>query len=133
MMKEGTPSGAGPGLATVRVGLEEVGTPLGLRIGGCWMAFGWAIAPPLPWRRWLCCPRPPLPPAPAGPTPPWELVPVLVPLVVPGDHVVPVVAVPVAGTTAVDPPVDPPPPPPPPLSVVLAVLLRFCVVLLAVL
>ncbi len=36
--KLGTPSGAGPKSATVRVGLAFVGTPLGLRVG--WWGAG---------------------------------------------------------------------------------------------
>src|SRR5215210_4164292 len=73
-MKLGTPSGAGPNPATLRVGLAFVGTPLGLR-GGGWFAAPfrrWALVPPLspslappPW-----APAPPLPAGPPGPTSP---------------------------------------------------------------
>src|SRR5437764_15493931 len=105
MTKSGTPSGAGPGLARVRVGLEAVGAPLGLRIGCCWIAFGLAAVPPLRWRWLVRWPRPPLPPGPPGPTPPVEVVPVLPPP--PLVPVVPVVPV-LGGTVPVDPPDDQP-------------------------
>src|SRR5213592_3558536 len=69
--KLGTPSGAGPKLATVSVGLAFVGTPLGSRVGCCGTALRFSpelevpplVAPPAtPW--------PPEPPGPAGPAPP---------------------------------------------------------------
>src|SRR5687767_7718637 len=86
--KLGTPIGAGPKSAIVRVGLALVGTPLGAR-ASCSLGLRspslWVppSAPP---------PRPPDPPGPPGPAPP----------------------PPPAKPSPPPPPTEPPPPPPPP-------------------
>src|SRR3954449_12206937 len=67
-MKLGGPNGDGLGVATLKLGLNFVGTPLGCCSGWCAIAIGWGgiavppFRPPLP-------PRPPrtFPPVPWGP------------------------------------------------------------------
>src|SRR6476619_894542 len=103
--KLGTPIGAGPNWATVRLGLVAAGEPSGLRRAGSWIFWRSPLAPalaPLPF--WFCLPKRPFVAAPVLPFLPPEL-----PLVVVVVEVVPLVVVP-------PPPLPPPEPSEPPVA-----------------